>query len=647
MAIKNIHPHVGIEYNAKRRVRSVTVENTAPTLFAPIVAKRGPENVPYKVYSNAEFISTFGQLEFSEQGQQVLNIGNWLNNGGAVMVYRMATVPANMKYKKNVFITYENNIYKQYIIVNGVLTENEATAQTENGVQYKYNEEKIYKPIRFALIAVSEGGKYKLNSNYSNKIFTYDENVQDGSKYVKVESTTELSVNTVYYEEITIKTDTTEVSSLDGGKGFKYYKNAELSDLKDDANQSLVIGNKALSKDDVLLACAYYADPNYLVRAKYSGSFYNGMQVEIRQTGVGVFNVVVYVNGSPVESFARKTKENYKTISKLSDYLGEFLISECVLDRLNSYTSTSAIRTTLSLSVPEGYVDNVFNEANIKDAIKTGLKDKLAVKCDYILDAGYKADTKEAIANLIAGAEGQLRDDVIFVADTIELTTKDNKFTNKLPGDASAWVNKISDSSHETRLISVYNAYLTTEDIYSATSGVETYVSPTYFLAGLIPYNELTYGCSYTNAGKRRGEVSDALYLSKNPTPEEKDALYAERLNYIEKDSTGIYFMSQSTYQQEDTALRFLNNSRSLNVIARNVERIGRNYLHEATTVTSLNNLTQAITTYMNDWVQNKALTKCEVDVYADQFDDTLVHIILNIKFPGTIEIISVEINID
>ena len=46
--------------------------------------------------------------------------------------------------------------------------------------------------------------------------------------------------------------------------------------------------------------------------------------------------------------------------------------------------------------------------------------------------------------------------------------------------------------------------------------------------------------------------------------------------------------MSQSTYQQEDTALRFLNNSRSLNVIARNVERIGRNYLHEATTVTSL-----------------------------------------------------------
>ena len=200
---------------------------------------------------------------------------------------------------------------------------------------------------------------------------------------------------------------------------------------------------------------------------------------------------------------------------------------------------------------------------------------------------GESGEGKSSLANLIAGAEGQLRDDVIFVADTIELTTKDNKFTNKLPGDASAWVNKISDSSHETRLISVYDAYLTTEDIYSATSGVETYVSPTYFLAGLIPYNELTYGCSYTNAGKRRGEVSDALYLSKNPTPEEKDALYAERLNYIEKDSTGMYFMSQSTYQQEDTALRFLNNSRSLNVIARNVERIGRNYLHEATTVTS------------------------------------------------------------
>ena len=105
--------------------------------------------------------------------------------------------------------------------------------------------------------------------------------------------------------------------------------------------------------------------------------------------------------------------------------------------------------------------------------------------------------------------------------------------------------------------------------------------------------------------------------------------------------------MSQSTFQQEDTALRFLNNSRSLNVISRNVERIGRTYLHEMNTVTSLNNLNAAITTYMNDWVQNRALSKCEVIVYADEYDDTLVHIILNIRFAGTIEIISVEINID
>ena len=71
MGIKNIHPHVGIDYTAKKRVRSVVTENTAATMFAPFVSNRGPENVAYKVYSNAEFISTYGQLEFSEQGQVV------------------------------------------------------------------------------------------------------------------------------------------------------------------------------------------------------------------------------------------------------------------------------------------------------------------------------------------------------------------------------------------------------------------------------------------------------------------------------------------------------------------------------------------------------------------------------------------------
>ena len=50
---------------------------------------------------------------------------------------------------------------------------------------------------------------------------------------------------------------------------------------------------------------------------------------------------------------------------------------------------------------------------------------------------------------------------------------------------------------------------------------------------------------------------------------------------------------------------------------------------------------------YMNDWVLSRALNKSIVEVYADENDDTLVHVILNIRFNGTIEIISVEINLD
>jgi hypothetical protein len=264
-----------------------------------------------------------------------------------------------------------------------------------------------------------------------------------------------------------------------------------------------------------------------------------------------------------------------------------------------------------------------------------------------MLDAGSSQQIKSKIIDLLIKEDeiNRVRDDIIFITDKYKLYHNTNVIPEKVEGHLTAI--KGQDEAYEMRLLAAYEQYLTTEDIYSTTSGREVYVTPTYFLAGLIPYNERTHGVFYPHAGKRRGVINDALSLSENPLPDQKDEWYADRYNYIERDTTAIQFMSQSTFQQEDTALRFLNNSRSLNVISRNVERIGRTYLHEMNTVTSLNNLNAAITTYMNDWVQNRALSKCEVIVYADEYDDTLVHIILNIRFAGTIEIISVEINID
>lgn len=591
MGIKNIHPHVGIDYTAKRRVRSVVTENNAATMFAPFVSNRGPENVAYKVYNNSEFVSTYGQLEFSEQGQVVLNIGNWLNAGGAVLAYRMTSVPSSFNLTSNTDIVYLVKNGKYYHIINGLLTENEGTVAS--GSQ---------RPS-----APTVG----IAQTVGNVTFTKNSTSVDVSVDYKKLMPNDIRLAMAYgYHFNTITTTDAE-------------------------------GKTSTSNDVTVKAFA---------RAKYSGTFYKGIQIRATQISKGSFKIEVIKDGNLIESYSARTKENYKIAIGSSDYIGELTIADEWFDDETNGINNAWTRTApKTLYITLGYKDNDINTSvsvnntSIGNAIKNGLKDKLSVKCDYILDAGYDTTIKTEIINLLVKEDEttRVRDDIIFIADSYKLYPAENV----IPEDVT--LTGIEDSSYETRLLAVYTQYLTTEDIYSRTSGREVYVTPTYFLAGLIPYNERIYGVHYPHAGKRRGVINDSLSLSENPTPDVKDQYYEKRKNYIERDSTSIQFMSQSTYQQEDTALRFLNNSRSLNVIMREVERIGRSYLHEMNTVTSLNNLNAAITTYLNDWVQNRALSKCEVVVYADEYDDTLVHIILNIRFSGTIEIISVEINID
>ena len=597
MGIKNIHPHVGIDYTAKRRVRSVVTENNAATMFAPFVSNRGPENVAYKVYNNSEFISNYGQLEFSEQGQVVLNIGNWLNAGGAVLAYRMTKSPLTTLVDNVEGKCLLKEDGKYYVVINGLLTSIDIAKDT----------------------VTNQSTRFKVE---------LDTDTEDDISYVTIKKDGNNVDAMVDYKKL-------ELSDIRLATAYGYHANTYTETSGEGENASTT------TKDDVTIKA--------FARAKYSGTFYKDINIRVTQTGIGSCKIEVLKNGTLIESYSGRTRNNYQVALESSDYIGELVISDAYFDSIEDKTDTNWRNSPESLSIRLKYCKDdintsiLVNETSIGDAIKNGLKDKLSVKCDFILDAGYKQEIKNKIIDLLIKEDenARVRDDIIFIADSYELYPKENV----IPAEVT--LNNITDSSHETRLLALYTQYLTTEDIYSITSGREVYVTPTYFLAGLIPYNERIYGVHYPHAGKRRGVIADALSLSENPLPSTKDQLYDERKNYIEKDSTSIQFMSQSTYQQEDTALRFLNNSRSLNVIMREVERIGRTYLHEMNTVTSLNNLNAAITTYLNDWVQNRALSKCEVIVEADKWDDTLVHIILNIRFSGTIEIISVEINID
>lgn len=640
--IRNIvYPHVGITTNAAVRKSTPADESTATTLFAPFVAKKGPENVGVKIYSNSEFISTFGALDYSEQGQQVLNIGNWLNNGGAVLACRMTALPKeyDTDLLKNAYFGPDDILYingnatdvrckskKEYFDYNGNLFETNIHKDETNKNVFSYS----------SISDITASGGVETNTD-KLKVSYFD------NKTILSFKTEEDGTLTLYYDYIQ------DITSLEkGGSTSNYYSVG---------HKKVTIDGAPYSLSDPMNMVANYMETTYaaanddnpavypaIIKAKYSGAYYNDMTVRVQKQTDSLFKVIVYVGGVQVESFSRRKWDEIKTLDKYSDYIGYIKLGDDLKEYFlgNGDDKIPADKNSYVDFELSGGIDTEYDEALIATAIESALSDKLSVKCDLILDAGYKASTKQAIAEKIASLDDtkRVRDDLIFIADMYELDYKNNVIPTPSTGLTE------HDGTYEARCLAVYDQYGTTEDIYSENSGVEVYVTPTYFLAGLIPYNDAHYGIGYPTAGKRRGVIEDALSINHNPTTAEKNEYYEQRINYIEKDSRSIQFMSQSTWTEENTALQYLNNSRVVNKIVTDIETLGRDYLFEYNDTTTLNNLKNAITKYMNNWVLSRTLSKCIVSVEPGE-DDKTVAVRLDIAFTGIIEVISIEINIE
>ena len=609
MAITNIHPHVGVQINAAKRKAVVAEEPKVPILFAPFVSNKGPVGISYKTnggvlkcYNNGEFISYYGDLEFKEQGQQVLNIGNWLENGGGVLPCRLWKAPAA--------------------------------------------------DLKIQTLELVPGKLFAYNGNVSNVESRPTE--KDSIYYCS------------YYQGHVIREKMTECRETETAKeGVTYYSlvgsEEAGSDYKivDDLYYKPVSGLEAGAN----VAGKYVYTPGkytIVVRAKYAGSFYYGIKVKVEKTGKGLFNVIVKnKEGRELERFTRRTEGNYKSVVVSSDYIGVIYLGEDFLEKLNAdynRAEDGSYEVTLAYAANKSAIQNdtedefnkfdvEFDDSLVVDCLDQ-LEDKLQIKCDYILDAGYKKETKQGIIKKLYSkgnlGNGLYRDDIIFLMDSYVLDYKNNLIPLLVDPVAD-----LNSATYELNRVVYFDQYLTTEDIYSRTGNSEVYVTPVYFLAGLVPYNEIQHGAFFPNAGKNRGVISGAKFLNHNPTLKEKDDHTYNHINYIEKDSNSMQFMTKYTLETDNTALKYWNNVRCVIKMANEVESIGRWYIHEDTTDSTLRNLSNAIEKYMNDWVLSRALNKSIVEVYADENDDTLVHVILNIRFNGTIEIISVEINLD
>lgn len=409
------------------------------------------------------------------------------------------------------------------------------------------------------------------------------------------------------------------------------------------------------------------SDDGDSIVAKYPGNYYNNLKVTMTKITSDSFDMNAYIDNVLVESMYRININDYNSRFQTSNYLGKAVLTKFAdLERGNSVEftvsgsnkvnekySVCAISNSSSL---KDYISGENFITKFKEAITAVLSDKLGVKVDIVMDAGYQYSIKKALVDLFASSDEKVRvrDDVLLYLSTYEYTSE--SFSDKSGADISE--KPIVSESLESNLsdadgfsICLYDQYMSIEDIYTERTGSTVFVTATYFLSELIPVNDTINHVGYAIMGRNRATLSKVKSLNKNPTSSEKDDLITRGINYVEKDTRGMCFATQFTYALNAAtnthAKKNINNVRVINKLIKELEDIGRNYLGEMADATTIINMQQAMNNKLLSWVQGRVLDNTSaVEVYADEYDNTVIHVVLDLKFVGIVERIYIVLNV-
>lgn len=198
----------------------------------------------------------------------------------------------------------------------------------------------------------------------------------------------------------------------------------------------------------------------------------------------------------------------------------------------------------------------------------------------------------------------------------------------------------------------VFDGYLTlTDNIFG--SNDEVFTPLTLPLALNVLYNTQNYSYHRPTAGTTYGRLNNFKNLNGNgPTTSQKDALFRNRINYAEKDGDNIDIMTNRTFAHTDsdnkqTPLDFINNVRVKNKIMRDLSVIMKKYLYEYSDGDTLLKCYTECNSYLNSWINNKALTSANVLIELDSETEEYMYATLTIKFRGTVEYINLRLVIE
>ena len=593
MATKtHVYPRVDVSTKALTHSSVGAAAEDTTVLFVPLCTKKGPSAVVTPVHSLSEFITTFGSLDYDINGQTALNVYNWLSNGGTVYAWRLDNTTAKQATSSMSVLEY---------------------TPTTNDVKATEN---TYVEATFV-------AKDTILS--SNKAYLkYDENTKSFDLYTPTTNDVKATENT-YVEATFVAKDT-------------------------------ILSSKK----------AYLVAKDTKLKAKYKGSYYNNLEITLLKATNTTFSISISCIDSVrtvVEKYSNRTLDNYKKALTASEYIDA---SNSEIDELiNAMKQYDSLVIRFNNGV-DAYDNNITQESLLKtfwgvtsdgtityttvdstELSKTpcikALGNPLETPIDLIMDAGYSKLVKYGMMSFINNSSNftgdPQRTDIIGIFDDCALTSYLTDPTE---------ITSYTSESFATN-IAIYHDYYTIND--ATFTDRNMYVGLTYYLSKLIPYNDLQYGIQSPTAGLRRAVLDDVLAIHSNPSPDDKDDLFEKRINYVEKSSRECAIMSQRTHDGSTsssyTALSFLNNARVLEKMKKEIEKLARNYLFEFNDSATLSQMSNVLNKYMNQWISNRTLSEATVIVSKNDYSDEAVDVTMNVKFNGTIEVISVDITIE
>ena len=98
MALNYNFPRVDVTTTALQRKNLSPVTEDTLVLFAPFKGSYGPVNEIVICHSYADFTDSFGELDYNVNGQNGIQIKNWLDNGGTVYAIRVEVTDEKLPF---------------------------------------------------------------------------------------------------------------------------------------------------------------------------------------------------------------------------------------------------------------------------------------------------------------------------------------------------------------------------------------------------------------------------------------------------------------------------------------------------------------------------------------------------------------------